>query len=204
MGAPLRNDKSIKDRVDYNRLGDEELISLVQQNHEAALSVLYDRYGRLVYSMAFNALQDQALAEEITQDVFLRVWKKAETFRAEQGKLVTWITSITRYRAIDVIRRRNVRPEGNQAAWVDDPGFDLPDEQDIEAAIETKDSDRQIRLAVAQLPAEQRRVLAYAFFHGYTHSQVAELLNEPLGTVKTRIRLAMQKLRQLLQEADHR
>lgn len=189
--------------MDFTRLDDEELIGLVQQNQEAALSVLYDRYGRLIYSLAFNALQDQALAEEITQDVFLRVWNKADTFRAEQGKVVTWMTSITRYRAIDVIRRRNVRPEGNQAAWVDDPGFDLPDSMDVEVEVETADSSRQIRLAMAELPDEQRLVLSFAYFQGYTHSQIAEILNEPLGTVKTRIRLAMQKLRQLLQEEDH-
>ncbi|HLA97535.1 MAG TPA: sigma-70 family RNA polymerase sigma factor [Anaerolineales bacterium] len=189
--------------MEYTRLDDEALIGFVQQNQEAALSVLYDRYGRLVYSMAFNALQDQALAEEITQDVFLRVWNKAETFRAEQGKVVTWITSIARYRAIDVIRRRNVRPEGNRATWVDDPGFELPDALNVEAEVEASDSSRQIRRAMAQLPDEQRLVLAYAYFQGYTHSQIANALGEPLGTIKTRIRLAMQKLRQLLQEVDH-
>jgi len=189
--------------VDYTRLDDEALIGLVRQHQEAALSVLYDRYGRLVYSLAFNALQDQALAEEITQDVFLRIWNKADTFRAEQGKLVTWMTSITRYRAIDVIRRRNVRPEGNQAAWIEDPGFDLPGDMDVEAEVEILDSSRQIQKAVAQLPDEQRLVLSLAYFQGYTHSLIAETLGEPLGTVKTRIRLAMQKLRQFLQEEDH-
>ena len=189
--------------MDYTRLDDELLISLVQQNQEEALSALYDRYGRLVYSMAYNALQDQALAEEITQDVFLRIWNKADTFRAEQGKLVTWMTSITRYRAIDVIRRQNVRPEGNQATWIEDPGLDLPSGMDVESEAETLDSSRQIRTAMAQLPDEQRLVLSLAFFQGYTHSLIAETLGEPLGTVKTRIRLAMQKLRQLLQEKDH-
>jgi RNA polymerase sigma-70 factor (ECF subfamily) len=186
--------------VDYKKLDDEALMRLIAHAQEQALCALYDRYSRLVYSMAFNATGDSGLAEEITQDVFLRVWNKAETYHPEQGKVVTWMSSITRYRAIDLLRRQGVRPEGNRLAWVEDVGHDLPDAMDVEFEAEVALRRQRVRMAMAQLPPEQRQALAYAFFQGYSHSQIAEALNEPLGTVKTRIRLAMQKLSQLLHE----
>ena len=141
-------------------------------------------------------------AEEVTQDVFLRVWNKAETYRAEQGKVITWLSSIARYRAIDLLRRRSIRPEGNLALWVEEVGLKQPDPVDVEAEVELAQRRHRVRRAMAQLPPEQRQALAYAFFQGYSHSEIAERLREPLGTVKTRIRLAMQKLRQLLHEEN--
>lgn len=186
--------------MDYHILADETLLLLIATDQEGALSALYDRYIRLVYSLALTAVSNQHLAEEITQDVFLRIWEKAETFRAEQGKVSTWIASITRYRSIDMLRRQRVRPEGNQAEWSleDDP--DLADEILVESQVELAQRQQQVRAALRQLPTEQRQALAFAFFHGYSHSQIAEKLGEPLGTVKTRVRLGMQKLRQLLNE----
>jgi len=188
--------------VDYHQCDDETLLRLISRAQEAALSEFYDRYGRLVYSMAFHVIGDPELAEDITQDVFLRVWEKAETYRAAQGKVSTWLISITRHRAIDVLRKARIRPEGNRATWAEDLDLGFPDPASVEG--EAEDSQRRlwIRRALAQLPYEQRQALSYAFFQGYSHSQIARLLNEPLGTVKTRIRLAMQKLRQILREVD--
>lgn len=187
-------------QVDYKKFDDEALLRLVVLAQEQALGALYDRYGRLVYSMALNVTGDPGLAEEITQDVFLRVWNKAETYRAEQGKVITWLSSIARYRAIDLLRRRSIRPEGNLASWVEEVGLKQPDSVDVEAEIEMAQRRYRVRWAMAQLPPEQRQALAYAYFQGYSHSEIAKRLREPLGTVKTRIRLAMQKLRQLLHE----
>jgi RNA polymerase sigma-70 factor (ECF subfamily) len=187
--------------VDYKKLDDEALMRLIALTQEQALGALYDRYSRLVYSMALNATGDSGLAEEITQDVFLRVWGKAETYKPEQGKVVTWMSSITRYRAIDLIRQRGIRPEGNRLDWAeDDDALNLPDSVNIESEVEVSQRRQRVHKALAQLPPEQRQALAYAFFQGYSHSQIAEALREPLGTVKTRIRLAMQKLRQILYE----
>jgi RNA polymerase sigma-70 factor (ECF subfamily) len=186
--------------VDYKKLDDEALMRLIALTQEQALGTLYDRYNRLVYSMALNTTGDPGLAEEITQDVFLRVWNKAETYRPEQGKVVTWMSSITRYRAIDLLRQRGIRPEANRLDWADGVSPDLPDEVDVEFEVEVAQRRQRVRMALAQLPPEQRQALAYAFFQGYSHSQIAEALSEPLGTVKTRIRLAMQKLRQILYE----
>jgi RNA polymerase sigma-70 factor (ECF subfamily) len=186
--------------VDYKKFDDAALLRLIARTQEQALGELYDRYRRLVYSMALNATGDAGLAEEITQDVFLRVWNKAETYRPEQGKVVTWLSSIARYRSIDLLRRQAIRPEGNRAAWTEE-GNSLPsDGPDIEGEVMISQRKQKVRRAINQLPAEQRQALAYAYFQGYSHSEIAEALNEPLGTVKTRIRLAMQKLRNLLQE----
>ena len=186
--------------VDHLQLDDADLLRLIAYAQESALGSLYDRYGRLVYSLAYNAVGDVALAEEITQDVFLRIWEKAETYRVEQGKVVTWLASITRNRAIDLYRRRSVRPEGNRVPWDLDTGPDLQADTDVEGEVEIARRKQVIRQALAELPAEQRLALSYAYFQGYSHREIAEHLNEPLGTVKTRIRLAMQKLRVLLEE----
>ena len=186
--------------VDYKKFDDETLLRLIASAQENALGELYDRYGRLVYSMALNTVGEPTLAEEITQDVYLRVWEKAGTYRSDQGKVITWLASIARYRAIDVLRRQSVRPEGNRAILSEEDAFELPDPINTEDQVEISQRKQHIRNAIAQLPEEQRRALAMAFFQGYSHTEIAEILNEPLGTVKTRIRLAMQKLRTILQE----
>jgi RNA polymerase sigma-70 factor (ECF subfamily) len=193
-------DKALGQLVDYKKLNDETLMRLIAQAQENALGELYDRYSRLVYSMALNSVGEPALAEEITQDVFLRIWNKATTYQAEQGKVMTWIASITRYRSIDMLRRLKVRPEGNRSAWVeeDDEPFESIDPIDIEEQVELNQRSENIRKAIAELPKDQRQALTLAFFNGYSHAEIAQILNEPLGTVKTRIRLAMQKLRQTL------
>lgn len=193
-------DKALGQLVDYKKLNDETLMRLIAQAQESALGELYDRYSRLVYSMALNSVGEPTLAEEITQDVFLRIWNKATTYQAEQGKVMTWIASITRYRSIDMLRRLKVRPEGNRSAWVeeDDEPFESIDPIDIEEQVELNQRSENIRKAIAELPKDQRQALTLAFFNGYSHAEIAQILNEPLGTVKTRIRLAMQKLRQTL------
>ena len=186
--------------MDYSKFDDETLLQLIAQKNENALGELYDRFGRLTYSIALNSLGDPALAEEITQDVYLRVWNGAEGYRASLGKVTTWIVSITRNRSIDEVRRRNVRPEAHQVPW-ETQETDYPDRSmDIEEDIELSEQRVRIRNAVALLPEEQRRALALAYFQGYSHNEIAELLSEPLGTVKTRIRLAMKKLKQYLEQ----
>ncbi len=186
--------------MDYKKFDDESLIRLIAQSQPEALSELYDRYTRLVFGMARNAVGDQALAEEITQDVFMRIWNKANTYQAEHGKVVSWIAGIARNRAIDVFRHQRSLLEGNSLSLEELPFFDPPDSLNIEREIETKFRKQRIQHALFLLPKEQRDVLAMAYFRGYTHEEAAEALGQPLGTVKTRIRLGMQKLRQLLEE----
>lgn len=184
--------------MDFRKLEDNALLKMMSQRQEQALSELYDRYSRLVFSVALNVLVDEALAEEVTQDVFLRVWEKADTFDSDLGKVSTWLASVARNRAIDILRSRRKRPEGNLAGFSIDDALDLPASADVEAEVELARRQQRLRRAMAQLPEAQRQALAYAYLLGYSHSQIAEALNEPLGTVKTRIRMAMQSLRTLL------
>ena len=187
--------------MNYATLDDETLMRLIAHASTEALNVLYDRYSRLVFSLALNAVGDHATAEEITQDVFFRVWEKANTYRVEQAKVSTWLTSVTRYRAIDVLRRRSSRPEQNSVGWEDVSVNILPASDDTpEDVVELRLMSARLQAAIVSLPAEQQQALALAFFQGLTHSEIAELLGHPLGTVKTRIRSGMQKLREILKE----
>lgn len=185
--------------MDYTRFDDETLLRLIARAHENALSVFYDRYCRLVYSVALSALADPARAEEVTQDVFVRVWEKADTFRAEQGHVATWLASITRNRSIDVFRRSRTRLENLHISWEEAESMNPSAPQDVEAEVDLAQRQRRVRWAVTQLPDEQKQALGMAYFHGLSHPEIAQALGEPLGTVKTRIRLGMQKLRILLQ-----
>ena len=186
--------------MNYSALDDQTLIRLVARAHADALGELYERYSRLVFSLAWNLVGDQATAEEITLDVFTRIWEKAETYRPEQAKVSTWLTSIARYRSIDMLRRRGSRPEQHSVDWAELAPDDLPSADGPEEAAELAMQQQRVRAAIAALPSDQKQVLALAYFKGYSHREIAQVLNQPLGTVKTRIRLGMQKLRDLLLE----
>lgn len=179
---------------------DAALMSQVAQSHSAALSDLYDRYGRMVFSLAFRITGSSETAEEVTQDVFVQVWRFAQHYDPQQGKLTTWLSSVTRNRAIDILRQQNVRPEGH-ADSLDDDLFSLNDsatEATVEPSVELHQQQQQVRQALEKLPEEQRQCLALAYFMGMTQQEIAETLKQPLGTVKTRIRLGMIKLKDLL------
>ncbi len=182
--------------MDYSTLDDAALLVRVVRADPDALNALYDRYHRLVFSLALQVVFDRVTAEEVTLDVFMRLWQRAETYRPDQGRVSTWLSRITRNRSIDLLRQRQTRPEHESLCWAEhSPSGEGPEE-----TFEQRMRQDRVRMAVAQLPPEQQQVLALAFFRGYTHRQIAELLNQPLGTVKTRLRLAMQKLRQVLAE----
>jgi len=185
--------------VDLSHLDDGILLNLIAHAQEDALSELYDRYSTLIYSVAMNALSDQALAEEITQDVFVRVWERAGTYRNEQGSVATWLASIARNRAIDIFRHNRARQINLNTSWEAAENLDSPASQNVEEEVDLAQRVQYVRWAVAQLPEEQRSALSLAYFQGLTHPEIAQKLGEPLGTVKTRIRLAMEKLRVLLQ-----
>jgi RNA polymerase sigma-70 factor, ECF subfamily len=188
--------------LDYSTLDDQSIIRLVAQAQPEAMSELYDRYARLVFSLALAILDDRETAEEVTQDVFMRIWEKADSYRPEQARVNTWLTVITRNRSIDRLRQRGKREERFRESW-DEASIDgqvrgaerLPEEQ-----VSTNIRAERLRDAIASLPEEQKEALALAYLQGLSHSHIAELLGMPLGTVKTRIRLGMQKLRKIIQE----
>jgi RNA polymerase sigma-70 factor, ECF subfamily len=189
--------KSSEDYADY---GDETLIRLIAQSHEQALAQLYDRYNRLIFSLALAIVNDRESAEEITLDVFMRVWQKAGTYRAEQAKVSTWLTHIARHHAIDVLRRRAARLDQSAVHWEDAIRNVESSQPSPPESAELSLRRAHIYAALARLPVEQRQALFLAYFGGYTQSQIAEILAQPLGTIKTRLRLAMQKLREYLKE----
>ena len=182
--------------------GDDELIDLIARGDTDAVRVLYERYGRLVYGLAVQVTGDAASAEEVCQDVFMRVWEKSGTYRADKGKVVTWLARITRNRAIDVLR--SLRSRGIGLPQSDEELAGLPEAAGEDPGDRLWQSFREgeVREAVAALPRDQRHALSLAFFRGLTHREIAEALGEPLGTVKTRIRDAMVKLRSSLGSRD--
>ena len=186
--------------MELTTLDDAALMLLIARSNSAALGQLYDRYGRLVFSVAYHVVGDSETAEEITQDVFVRVWEGAASYRAELAKVSTWLVGITRHRAIDELRRRGVRVEKDQVPWPEESEGSLPVLDGPENRVEASLQQQAVRRAIAALPQDQQRVLSLAFLKGLSHSEIAESLGEPLGTVKSRIRLAMQKLRDIFTE----
>jgi RNA polymerase sigma-70 factor (ECF subfamily) len=185
--------------LDYSTLDDKTLIALIEQAQPHALDELYGRYSRLVYSLALKIVPEPATAEEITLDVFTRVWQKAGTYRAEQAGVNTWLVSMARHRAIDWLRRQNVRFDQNSLSWTDVHAESIShSKNNPEYATELALRQERVRAAIAQLPPDQQEALALAYFQGQSHREIAQTLDQPLGTIKTRIRLAMQKLRDLL------
>jgi RNA polymerase sigma-70 factor (ECF subfamily) len=184
--------------VPAQRPDDPALIERIARHDEAALSELYDRYSRLVYSVAYRVVGDHGAAEEITLDVFSRVWEKAGAYQPERAKVLTWISRMTRNRAIDILRREEVRPLKHSIGWADAPSEPVATGQDPEQAVGLALEMERVRVVMAGLPPEQQETLALAYFKGYTHSEIAQVLDLPLGTVKGRIRAGMQKLRRAL------
>ncbi|HLF74248.1 MAG TPA: sigma-70 family RNA polymerase sigma factor [Anaerolineales bacterium] len=190
----------MKQPADYAGYDDERLIGLIAQAQTEALDQLYERYSRPVFSLVLMIVGDRATAEEITLDVFMRVWQKAASYRADQAKVSTWLTHIARHHAIDVLRRRSVRLDQSALSWDEISPEGIPPTQDPQELAEHSLRRDRVRAAIARLPAEQKQVLMLAYFGGYTQTQIAEALHQPLGTVKTRIKLAMHKLRDFLHD----
>lgn len=173
---------------------DEELAARLPARDALALSELYQRHSRAVYSLALRMLGDGEAAAELVQDVFLRVWHHPERYLAERGRFVTWLLSVAHHRAVDLLRRRRAQdPLGNGTSAELSAGDIGPDDAVAEAEVR-----RAVRAALATLPEAQRRSLELAYFEGLSQSEIAARLGEPLGTVKTRIRLGMLKLREQL------
>src|SRR5918998_964109 len=179
----------------YLILADEDLISLVEAADADAFATLYDRHSRTAFSLAYRMMGERQASEDLAQDAFLKVWRAAGSYRAERGSVRTWILSIVHNRGIDQLRshasRRRTQEKIEASAASSQPS---------EAFAETWRSTQaeQVREALSTLPKEQLKILELAYFSSYTHVQIAELLNVPLGTVKGRMRLGLKKMRGLL------
>src|SRR5215218_10410305 len=180
-------------------LADEDLISLVETADAEAFATLYDRHSRAAFSLAYRMMGERQASEDLAQDAFLKVWRSASSYRAERGSVRTWILSIVHNRGIDQIRSqasRRRRQEEMEAS--------APRSQPSEAFAETwRNSQReQVREALGTLPPEQLKILELAYFSGYTHLQISELVDVPLGTIKGRMRLGLKKIRDYFESRD--
>jgi RNA polymerase sigma-70 factor (ECF subfamily) len=178
---------------------DEKLLARVAAGDSGALETLYDRYARVVYSSALRILGTAELAEEVVQEAFWRVWRRSGTFQSGRGQVSSWILGIAHNLAIDELRRQRARPR--QVYDEEDRPVlrDMEDSRiDVAGAALEEEQRRLISAALEQIPIEQREAIELAYFGGLSQSEIAARLQNPLGTVKTRIRLGLQKLRDIL------
>ena len=186
----------------YGGLDDEELMERLVYQDLQAFRALYQKYGSLVYSTCLRIVRDGHVAEDISQEIFLRIWRKPERYVPQRGRFLTWLTSVTRNRAVDEVRSRSRRFR-HETSSPEEQEREIPGAETDDPALtaELADQRRLILTAMAGLPIEQRQVIELAYFGGLTQQEIAERLAQPLGTVKTRIRLGMQKLRAALTPA---
>ncbi len=168
-----------------------DLLRRIQAGDEEALVALHGQYANLVYSVAYRVLNDGMAAEEVTQDTFLRLWDKSHTYDPQRGEFTVWMLTITRRLAIDVLRQRQRQEPRTDMLFIDED----PNLWERLAAGSNGELRRTLIAVVRQLPPDQREAIGLAYFYGMTHSDIAAHLQLPLGTVKTRIRQGMKKLR---------
>jgi len=200
MSEPYILNSSLRIRLPLRsepaQVSDVELLQAIARRDELALGLLFDRYRLILFGLLVRILNSRPEAEDILQEVFLQVWRRAADFDEQRGRPFTWLVTLARSRAIDRLRARRARPHGpsdeRAAGNIVDTG-PLVDAQVLSA----EQIDR-LRAALDELPVLQRAAIELAYFEGFTHAKIAERLEQPLGTVKTRIRLALIKLRDVL------
>jgi RNA polymerase sigma factor (sigma-70 family) len=175
-------------------ISDEQVLEAVGKGDDDALGILYDRYGRVAYALAFRVLRDQALAEDAVQEAFLAVWRSADAYKRERAKPSTWILTVVHRRAVDLVRREQ-RRRGEPLEAAPEP-VSAPVDEDVAL----RDRRVAVQAALDRLPGEQRQALELAYYAGLTQSELAARLGVPLGTVKSRMFAGLARLRELLTE----
>jgi RNA polymerase sigma-70 factor, ECF subfamily len=183
---------------DIRDLADEEVMQLVQSGNPRAFELLYDRHGGAAFSLAYRMVGNRVTAEDVTQEAFLSIWRSRLRYDPARGSVRTWVLGIVHNRAIDALRRSFVHDRRRETMDGVEERHEAPERTEVEAA--RREEARSIRTALATLPDEQRRTIELAYFGGFSHSQIAELLEEPIGTVKGRMRLGLDKMRRQLSE----
>jgi RNA polymerase sigma-70 factor (ECF subfamily) len=197
MPKPLK----AKPRIDLapaklRKLADEELMELVCHNEAAAFEIVMERHVDVAFSLAYRMIGRRSLAEDVVQEALLSLWRTGARYDRSRGSVRNWILGITHHRAVDALRRDGVRTSKN----VSDEGLgerlEAPERTDVEVV--RREEAREVRTVLEDLPAEQTRVIELAYFGGFTHTEIAAMLELPIGTVKGRMRLGLEKMRGLL------
>jgi RNA polymerase sigma-70 factor (ECF subfamily) len=200
LSSPIRPASKMRVEKENSNETDLLLLSKVLQGNEHALALLYDKYGRLIYSLTLRIVQKEEEARELVQDVFLQVWHKAALFDNERGSFATWLVTLAHNKSINTLRSRRYKKSALEAKF--DLGTITNDlivnHRTPERDILESDERRIVLNALEQIPALQQRALYLAYYEGYSHSEIANMLDEPLGTIKTRIRKGMMKLALIL------
>jgi RNA polymerase sigma factor (sigma-70 family) len=182
----------------FAHLSDEAVVALVARSDQEALGELYDRFGRVAYGLALRVLRDEKLAEDAVQEGFLAAWRNADRFLPERGKASTWLLTLVHRRAVDLVRRedsRRAEPIAEDAA----AGASRSAEDDAWLRFERE----RVQSALQQLPDQQREALELAYYGGFTQTELAERLGQPIGTIKSRMFTGLARLRELLAEPGH-
>ncbi len=169
---------------------------LVKEGDARAFEVLYDRHSGPAFSLAYRMVGNRVVAEDVSQEAFVSIWRSRLRYQSERGSVRTWVLGIVHHRAIDALRRNTVHDKRRASAEGIEERFEAPEQTDLEVV--RRDEARVVRAALEDLPDEQVRVIELAYFGGFSHSQIADQLDMPIGTVKGRMRLGLDKLRRSL------
>ena len=183
---------------DIRDLADEEVMQLVQDGNPRAFELLYDRHGGAAFSLSYRMVGNRVTAEDITQEAFLSIWRSRLRYDQTRGSVRTWVLGIVHNRAVDALRRNVVHDRRRETMEGIEERHEARERTDVEVA--RREEARSIRTALDTLPDEQRKTIELAYFGGFSHSQIAEVLDEPIGTVKGRMRLGLDKMRRQLAE----
>ena len=175
------------------KLADEDLLELVCQNDAAAFEIVLERHVDAAFSLAYRMVGRQSLAEDVVQDALLSLWRTGTRYDRSRGSVRNWVLGITHHRAVDALRRDGVRTSKNISDDELEERLEAPERTDAEVV--RRDEAQEVRAALGHLPAEQVNVIELAYFGGFTHTEIAQMLDLPIGTVKGRMRLGLEKMR---------
>jgi RNA polymerase sigma-70 factor (ECF subfamily) len=198
--AMQRRSKAPLAPTELRQLGDEDLMQLVAGGDARAFEVVYERHCTAVFSLAYRICGVRAAAEEVAQEAFLAIWRSGGRYDRTRGSVRTWLLGVVHNRAIDAIRRTTVHDRLRAADEQAAERIEAPERTEVEAA--RREEARSVRTLIGELPNDQRRVIELAYFGGFTHEQIAQMLGAPLGTIKGRMRLALEKMRASIEPSE--
>jgi RNA polymerase sigma-70 factor (ECF subfamily) len=181
---------------DLRSLADEDLMQLMRRGNASAFEVIYERHSRAAFSLAYRIAGSRGVAEDVVQEAFLSIWRSGARYERTRGSVRTWVLGIVHHRAIDVLRRSFVHEKRRASDEGLEERLETSERTDVEAA--RHEEAATVRVALEHLPAEQSQVIELAYFGGFTHTEIATMLETPVGTVKGRMRLGLEKMRHAL------